>query len=130
MRREWIVLGVLAAAVVGFAAYAQTESEGSGQGTLWGATALGGVGGVAVAQGVKKAVDKVLPGLLGKKGTYYLSSVTSFGIGVLAYLIFPQGRAQVLDQGLSIFQGGATTSAISAAIYKLIGGRLGLSRSA
>jgi hypothetical protein len=127
MRRESIVLGVLAAAVVGFAAYAQTESEGSGQGTLWGATALGGV---AVAQWVKKTVDEVLPGLLGKKGTYYRSSVASFGIGVLAYLIFPQGRAQVLDQGFSIFQGGATASAISAAIYKLIGGRLGLPRAA
>ncbi|MDD4903919.1 MAG: hypothetical protein PHX77_05430 [Candidatus Bipolaricaulis sp.] len=127
-KARWILLAVLAVLVVSVVVWAQTapSAESSGSGSLWGATALGGVGGVAITQAIKKAVNKVFPNLLGKKATYSLAQIVSFGVGVVAYLLFPAGREQILSQGISIFQGGATATALSSTIYKLFGGLLGM----
>ncbi|MEW5827028.1 MAG: hypothetical protein AB1778_09385 [Candidatus Bipolaricaulota bacterium] len=124
----WVLTALLAVLIVSVAVWGQTSSAGaaSGSGSLWGATALGGVGGVAITQAIKKAVNKVFPNLLGKKSTYTLAQIVSFGVGVVAYLLFPAGREQILSQGISIFQGGATATALSSTIYKLFGGLLGL----
>ncbi len=126
--KTWKTAGfVLAAlAVVSLAAWAAATDEGAGSGSLWGATALGGVGGVAITQAIKKSVNKMLPNLLGPKSTYTLAQIVSFGVGVVAYLLFPAGREQILSQGISIFQGGATATALSSTIYKVFGGLLGL----
>jgi hypothetical protein len=129
MKKQWILFAVLAVVCVGVVVSAQTETgaDASGSGSLWGATALGGVGGVAITQAIKKAINKVVPNLLGKKSTYTLAQVVSFGVGVVAYLLFPAGRKEILSQGFSIFQGGATATALSSTIYKVFGGLLGMS---
>jgi len=131
MKRRWILGAVMLALVaVSLAVMAADSSEGASNGTLWGVTALGGVGGVAITQAIKKAVNKVFPNLLGAKSTYTLAQVVSFGVGVVAYLLFPSSREQILSQGIAIFQGGATATALSSGIYKLFGGLLGLKTKA
>jgi predicted lysophospholipase L1 biosynthesis ABC-type transport system permease subunit len=97
---------------------------------LWVATAIGGVGGVLVVQAIKRLIDKVLPEPIGRKAMYYISWVVSFGFGIVAYVLFPEGRALISRQPFAIFQAGSTVSALAAAIYRLIAERLGLSRSA
>jgi hypothetical protein len=126
-KAQWILAAALVAlAVVSVVVAAQQSSGGSSSGSLWGATALGGVGGVVITQAIKKAVNKVFPNLLGKKSTYTLAQVVSFGVGVVAYLLFPAGREQILSHAISIFQGGATATALSSTIYKVFGGLLGM----
>jgi hypothetical protein len=125
-KAQWILAAALMALVVVSLVVAAQSGEDSSSGSLWGATALGGIGGVAITQAIKKAVNKVFPNLLGKKSTYALAQVVSFGVGVVAYLLFPAGREQILSHAITIFQGGATATALSATIYKVFGGLLGM----
>ncbi len=96
---------------------------------LWIATAIGGVGGVFVVQALKKLIDKALPEPIGKKAMFYVAWAVSFGCGIAAYAIFPEGRAAIAKNPLAIFQAGSTVSALAAAIYKLIAERVKFSRS-
>lgn len=125
-KAQWILAAALMALVVVSLVVAAQSGEDSSSGSLWGATALGGIGGVAITQAIKKAVNRVFPNLLGKKATYSLAQIVSFGVGVVAYLLFPAGREQILSHAITIFQGGATATALSATIYKLFGGLLGM----
>jgi hypothetical protein len=129
MKTRRIVTAVLGLLLVSAVTWAQTAggTDASSSGSLWGATAIGGIGGAALAQAIKKGIHKIPPNLLGKKGTFSLSWITSFGVGVVAYLLFPAGRSEILSQAFSIFQGGATASALSSGIYKPFGNFLGLS---
>ncbi len=127
MNVRWVgAVLLLALAAVSVAVMAADSSGNASNGTLWGVTALGGVGGVAITQAIKKAVNKVFPNLLGAKSTYTLAQVASFGVGVAAYFLFPSSREQILSQGIAIFQGGATATALSSGIYKLFGNFLGM----
>jgi len=126
-KTQWVLAAALLVLVVVSVVVAAQQSSGStSSGTLWGATALGGIGGVAITQAIKKAVNRVFPNLLGNKSTYTLAQVVSFGVGVAACLLFPASRKEILSQGISIFQGGATATALSATIYKVFGGLLGM----
>jgi hypothetical protein len=124
--RRLVTVGLFAVAAVSIVVLAAESKESASSGTLWGATAIGGVGGVALTQFLKKTINKAAPNLLGPKSTYTLSQIASFGVGVVAYLLFPAGRQEILSQAISIFQGGATATALSSTIYKLFGGLLGL----
>lgn len=128
---RWILVVVLVAAV-GAIVVGQTSSgtEPPSALMLWVATAIGGVGGVLVVQALKSLIDKILPAPIGPKAMYYLAWAVSFGFGIAAYALFPEGRALLAKQPFVIFQSGSTVSALAAAIYKLISEQLLLSRTA
>jgi hypothetical protein len=126
---------ILAVAVVGLVSVAICAQATSGMEEpsalmLWVATGIGGVGGVLVVQALKGLVDKVLPAPIGPKAMYYVSWAVSFGFGIAAYAMFPEGRALLAKAPFTVFQSGSTVSALAAAIYKLISDRMKLSRNA
>lgn len=129
MRKWALAAGVVC--FIGVVIYAQASgTEEPSALMLWVATAIGGVGGVLVVQALKGLIDKLLPKPIGPKAMYYLAWAVSFGCGIAAYAIFPEGRAILAKQPFTIFQSGSTVSALAAAVYKLISERLLLSRTA